>query len=53
MCLGTIVIALVYVFLLKWFVKPILYVSMVLILAMFILFGVWSYMKREEYDPVS
>jgi hypothetical protein len=40
-----------YVFLLRWIVKPVLYVSMVLILAMFVLFGLWSMQKRQEYDP--
>jgi membrane protein required for beta-lactamase induction len=53
MAAGTILIALLYVFLLKWIVKPVLYVSMVIILAMFILFGAWSFMKRSEYDAVT
>lgn len=50
MAVGTILIALIYIFLLRWLVKPVLYVSMVLILAAFVLFGVWSWMKRSEYD---
>jgi hypothetical protein len=53
MCAGTILIALAYVFALKWIVKPILYISMVIILVMFILFGTWSFMKRSEYDAVT
>lgn len=53
MCVATIFIALIYVFLLKWVVKPILYVSMVIILALFVLFGLWSFMKRQDYDPVT
>lgn len=43
MAAGTILIALIYIFLLKWIVKPVLYVSMVLILVMFVLFGFWSF----------
>jgi len=53
MAAGTILIALIYVLLLKWIVKPVLYVSMFIILAMFVLFGVWSWMKRSEYDAVT
>lgn len=53
MAAGTILIALIYVFLLKWIVKPVLYVSMVLILVMFVLFGLWSWMKRAEFDAVT
>lgn len=53
MAAGTILIALIYVLLLKWIVKPVLYVSMFIILAMFILFGAWSWMKRSEFDAVT
>lgn len=53
MCVATILIAMIYVFLLKWIVKPVLYVSMVLILALFVLFGFWSFMKRSDYDPTT
>lgn len=53
MCACTILIALIYVFLLKWIVKPVLYVSMVAILVLFVLFGLWSFMKRSDYDPVT
>jgi len=53
MCAATILIALIYVFILKWVVKPVLYFSMVCILAMFILFGAWSWMKRAEFDPTT
>ena len=52
MAFATIFIALIYVFLLKWIVKPVLYVSMVLILVMFVLIGAWSFTKRADYDPV-
>lgn len=53
MCCGTILIALIYVFALKWIVKPVLYISMLIILVMFVLFGAWSWMKRSEFDPVT
>jgi len=52
MAFATVFIALVYVFLLKWIVKPVLYVSMVLILILFVLIGAWSFAKRADYDPV-
>ena len=53
MGIATIFIALIYVFLLKWIVKPVLYVSMVLILVMFLLLGFWSFWKREDYNPTT
>ena len=52
MCFVTLVIAVVYIFLLKWITKPLLYVSMVLILACFILLGGWCWIKKSTYDPV-
>lgn len=51
MCAVTFGIAIVYIFLLKWITKPLLYISMVLILALFMLFGGWCWIKRMEYDP--
>lgn len=53
MMLVTLIIAIIYIFLLKWFVKPILYTSMVLILAFLVLLGGWCFMKRSQFDPVS
>mmetsp|Transcript_14788 Transcript_14788/g.25160 ORF Transcript_14788/g.25160 Transcript_14788/m.25160 type:complete len:151 (+) Transcript_14788:590-1042(+) len=50
---GTIVISIIYIFLLKWITKPLLYTSMLLILAMFILLGAWSWMQKDEYDETS
>jgi len=38
--------ALTYIFILKWFVKPLLYVSMLLILLFFFLLGGWCWLKR-------
>jgi solute carrier family 44 (choline transporter-like protein), member 2/4/5 len=52
MAVGTLVISIVYIFLLKWITKPLLYVSMLLILVFFILLGGWSWIQREKYDPV-
>jgi hypothetical protein len=53
MAAATIVIALIYITLLRWFVKPLLYVSMILILVCFVLFGTWSFMKRSEFDATT
>jgi ABC-type bacteriocin/lantibiotic exporter with double-glycine peptidase domain len=50
MSAATLVISLIYIFLLKWITKPLLYVSMVLILACLILLGGWSWMKKDDYD---
>ena len=53
MGIGTIFIALFYIFLLKWFVKPLLYFSMILIFVIFFLLGLWSFKKREDYNPIT
>lgn len=53
MCGGTIVISIVYIFLLKWITKPLLYTSMLLILIGFVLLGGWCWMKKDEYDRVT
>jgi len=47
----TLLISIVYIFLLKWITKPLLYISMVLILAAFCLLGGWCWMQRLKYDP--
>jgi len=52
MCIASVFITVIYVFLLKWITKPLLYVSMAIILICFILLGGWSWVKRSEYDPV-
>ena len=52
MAFGTFVISVIYIYLLKWITKPLLYTSMVLILIFFILLGGWSWMERSKYDPV-
>jgi solute carrier family 44 (choline transporter-like protein), member 2/4/5 len=52
MCAATLLISIIYIFLLKWITKPLLYISMVLILVFFILLGGWSWMQREKYDPI-
>lgn len=48
---ATIVISVVYIFLLRWITKPLLYISMLLILIGFILLGGWCWLKKDEYDP--
>jgi uncharacterized membrane protein YfcA len=50
MCVASVFITVIYVFLLKWITKPLLYVSMLIILICFILLGGWSWIKRSEYD---
>lgn len=42
---ATIIISLVYIVLLRWITKPLLYISMLLILIMFILLGGFAYLK--------
>ena len=51
----TIVISIIYVFLLKWITKPLLYVSMFVIFVAFVLLGGYGYLHMEEYagDPES
>lgn len=51
MCFVSVFITMIYIFLLKWITKPLLYVSMILILAGFVLLGLWCLFKRNEYDP--
>lgn len=51
MAAGTVVISIVYIFLLKWITKPLLYTSMVLIQFMFILLGLWSWMEKDKFEP--
>jgi hypothetical protein len=42
--------ALTYVFCLKWFVKPLLYLSMLMILLFFLLLGAWSWLKMKDFQ---
>jgi solute carrier family 44 protein 1 (choline transporter-like protein) len=49
MAVATFVISALYVFILKWLTKPLLYISMVLILAGFTLLGVFLWMRKAEY----
>lgn len=52
MAVATIFISAVYIFLLKWITKPLLYVSMLAILVGFVLLGGWLWLKMDDYDPV-
>jgi MFS superfamily sulfate permease-like transporter len=52
MAVATIFISIFYIFLLKWLTKPLLYVSMLIILVAFVLLGGWLWLKKDEYDPV-
>lgn len=53
MAAATLLISIIYIFLLKWITKPLLYISMVAILVAFILLGGWAWMKKDDYDPVA
>jgi hypothetical protein len=53
MAVATIFISIFYIFLLKWITKPLLYVSMLIILVAFVLLGGWLWMKKAEYDPIA
>jgi hypothetical protein len=48
---GTIGISIIYIFLLRWITKPLLYLSMLAIQIGFILLGAWSWMKKDEFLP--
>jgi len=53
MCVATIFISIIYIFLLKWLTKPLLYISMVLILAGFVLLGGWLWLKKADYNEMT
>jgi hypothetical protein len=53
MCFVTLVISIIYIFLLKWITKPLLYTSMAVIFIGFFLLGVWAWMQRSKYDGES
>jgi len=50
---ATIVISAIYIFLLKWITKPLLYVSIVLIAIGFLLLGAFGFLHKDEYDKES
>jgi solute carrier family 44 protein 1 (choline transporter-like protein) len=52
MSFGSVLIAIIYVWLLKKIVKPMLYISMFLILVFLLLLGGWAWIKKASYDPV-
>lgn len=49
MAAATFVISAIYVWLLKWLTKPLLYISIVLILAGFALLGIFLFIRKDEY----
>lgn len=44
------IVSLVYVYLLKCFAKPLIYLSIVLVLVIFVAGGYYSYSYKDEYD---
>ena len=50
MASATLLISAIYIFILKWLTKPLLYVSMVAILVAFVLLGGWCWLKKAEYN---
>jgi hypothetical protein len=53
MAFGTFLISILYIVLLRWLTKPLLYLSMMAILIGFVVLGGWNWLKRSEYDPVA
>ena len=51
MAFGTFFISILYIVLLKWLTKPLLYLSMIAILIGFVVLGGWNWLNRSEYDP--
>jgi hypothetical protein len=49
----TIIISILYIFLLKWITKPLLYISMILIFICFVLLGGYCYVHMADYEPDS
>jgi hypothetical protein len=49
----TILISLLYIWLLKWITKPLLYVSMLIILLCFLVMAAYGYMVAQEYEKDS
>ena len=49
----TILISLLYIWLLKWITKPLLYVSMILILFCFLVLGAFCFLEMANYEPDS
>lgn len=47
----TILISMFYIWLLKWITKPLLYVSMLLILLCFLILGAFCYTEMVTFDP--
>jgi len=50
MCAGSFFVALAYIFLLRWMVKPILYLSMLVIQFCFIALTAWCFIHAKELE---
>lgn len=48
--IGSAVLALIYLFLLRWVAKPLLYISFLLIFALLLVLGVFLWIKKDDYE---
>lgn len=53
MVFGTIVISIVYIWLLQWIVKPLLYASMLVIFLCFLVLAAYGYVVAQDYEKDS
>jgi ABC-type bacteriocin/lantibiotic exporter with double-glycine peptidase domain len=49
MCFVALILSVIYVFLLRWIAKPLIYVSLFAIFLLGLLGGYWAWMKREDF----
>lgn len=49
MCFVALILSVIYVFLLRWIAKPLIYVSLFAIFLLGLLGGYWVWMKREDF----
>lgn len=53
MAFVSMIVTLIYLFLLRWITKPILYISLFLILILGVLVSVWCFQTMQEHDEDS
>ena len=53
MCFATIIISIVYIYLLQWIVKPLLYASMLCIFLCFAALALYGYVVAQDYEKDS